>query len=106
MKGWPGVVSVWKASADGNQETKVLDSVDSDGEWTVGKEGIYFFRTADKIGHSDICFYEFATGQTRKLLTIQGPIESHIVVSPDDRTLLYPRSEERGSVLMLVDNFR
>jgi len=106
MKGWPEAVSVWRASVDGNQDTKVLDSVDSSGEWTVGKEGIYFFRTADKMGHRDICFYEFATGKIRKVLTIQRPLENHIAVSPDDRTILYPQSEELGSVLMLVENFR
>jgi Tol biopolymer transport system component len=106
MKGWPEAVSIWKASVDGNQETKVLDSVDRDGEWTVGKEGIYFFITADKMGHRDICFYGFATGQTRKILTIQRPVENHIAVSPDGRTILYPQSDESGSVLMLVDNVR
>jgi eukaryotic-like serine/threonine-protein kinase len=106
MKGWPDPVSVWRASVDGNQEAKVLDSVHSEGQWAVGKEGIYFFRPADKMGHSDICFYEFATGQIRKVLTIQGPVNTHIVVSPDGRTILYPQSDESGSVLMLVDNFR
>lgn len=106
MKGWPDAVSVWRASVDGNQEAKVLDSVHSEGQWTVGKEGIYFFRTPDKMGHSDICFYEFASGQIRKVLTIQMPVNNHIAVSPDGRTILYPQSDESGSVLMLVDNFR
>ena len=106
MKGWPEAVSVWRASVDGNQEAKVLDSVHGEGQWTVGKEGIYFFRTPDKMGHSEICFYEFATGQTRKVLTIQRPVNNHIAVSPDGRTILYPQSDESGSVLMLVDNFR
>ena len=106
MKEWPDAVSVWRASVDGNQEAKVLDSVHSEGQWTVGKEGIYFFRTPDKMGHSDICFYEFASGQIRKVLTIQLPVNNHIAVSPDGRTILYPQSDESGSVLMLVDNFR
>jgi Tol biopolymer transport system component/tRNA A-37 threonylcarbamoyl transferase component Bud32 len=106
MKGWPDAVSVWRASVDGNQEAKVLDSVHSEGQWPVGKEGIYFFRTPDKMGHSDICFYEFASGQIRKVLTIQMPVNNHIAVSPDGRTILYPQSDESGSVLMLVDNFR
>jgi Tol biopolymer transport system component len=106
MKGWPQAVSVWRATVDGSQEAKVLDSVDSGGEWTVGKEGIYFFTPADKMGHSDICFYEFASAQTRKLLNTQRPSENHIAVSPDGRTILYPQSEESGSVLMLVENFR
>ena len=106
MKGWPDAVSVWRSSVDGKQEMKVLDSVHSEGQWAVGKEGIYFFRPPDKMGQSDICFYEFASGQIRKVLTIQRPVNNHIAVSPDGRTILYPQSDASGSVLMLVDNFR
>ena len=91
---------------DGNREAQVLDSVHSEGGWTVGKEGIFFFRIPDKMGQSDICFYEFATGLIRKVLTIQPPVNTHIAVSPDGRTILYPQSDESGRVLMLVDNFR
>jgi eukaryotic-like serine/threonine-protein kinase len=106
MKGWPQTVTVWRISVDGNQEAKVLDSVHAGGQWTLGKDGIYFFRTPDKLGHSDICFYEFATGQTRKILTIQRPVSPHIAVSPDGRTILYLQLDEIGSDLMLVENFR
>jgi eukaryotic-like serine/threonine-protein kinase len=106
MKGWPAAVSVWRATVDGSQEAKVLDSVDSGGEWTVGKEGIYFFRAPDKTGHSDICIYEFTSGQIRKVLTIQRPVENHIAVSPDGGTIIYPQFDESGSVLMLVEKFR
>ena len=106
MKGWPDAVSVWKASVDGSQEVKVLDSVHSEGQWAVGKAGIYFFKTPDKIGDSDISFYEFATGQIRKVVTIQRPVGGRIAVSPDGGTILYPQSDESGSVLMLVENFR
>ena len=95
MKGWPEAVTVWRASVDGNQEAKVLDSVNGVGHWTVGREGIYFFRGPDKMGHSDICFYEFATGQIRKVLTIERPV-GNIAVSPDGGTILYAQSDEPG----------
>ena len=106
MKGWPEAVSVWRASVDGNQEVKVLDSVHSEGHWAVLTEGIYFFRAPDPMGHSDLCFYEFATGQTKKIMTIQRPVDNHIAVSPDGRTIVYPQLDESGSDLMLVENFR
>jgi Tol biopolymer transport system component len=106
MKGWPDAVSVWRAAVDGSEEAKVLDSVHSEGQWALAKNGIYFFRTPDKLGFSDICFYELATGQIRKIVTVQRPVDNHIAVSPDGRTLLYPQSDESGSVLMLVENFR
>lgn len=105
IKGWPEAVSVWRTSVDGNQEEKVLDSIHSEGQFSVWKEGIYFFKP-EKIGHSDISFYEFATGQIRKVLTIERPVNNHIAVSPDGRTILYPQSDESGSVLVLVENFR
>lgn len=100
MKGWPDTVSVWRSQIDGSQETKILDSVHSEGQWAVIKDGIYFFRPPDKMGHSDICFYEFASGQIKTVLTIQRPVNTHIAVSADGRTILYPQSDGSGSVLM------
>ena len=92
---------------DGDQEVKVLDSVHSEGQWAVAKEGIYYFRIPNKMGHSDICLDEFVTGQNRKILTIERPVDfPHIAVSPDGGTILYPQSDESGSVLLLVENFR
>ncbi len=88
------------------KETKVLDSMHREGQWTVAKEGIYFFKAPDKMGHSDLSFYEFATSRIKKVLTIQRPVNNHIAVSPDGGTILYPQSDESGSVLMLVENFR
>jgi hypothetical protein len=45
IKGWPSAVTVWKASVDEGPETQVLDSVHSEGQFSVEKHGIYFFRT-------------------------------------------------------------
>ena len=106
MKGWPAAVSVWRAAVDGSQEKKILDSVHNEGQWAVGEDGIYFFRIPDKLGFSDLCFYGFATGQIRKIVTVQREVQNHIAVSPNGRTLLYPQCDESGSVLMLVENFR
>ena len=106
MKGWPEAVSVWRSQVDGSQETKLLVFVHSEGQWAVAKEGIYFFRPPDKMGHSDICFYEFVTGQIRKVLTIERSVYTRMAVSPDGGTILYPQYDQSGSVLMLVENFR
>ncbi len=106
MKGWPDAVTVWRANLDGSEEAKVLEGLHSEAQWAVVKEGIYFFRLPDKAGHSDLSYYDFATGQTRKILAVQRPVDNHIAVSPDGRTILYPQFDSAGSVLMLVDNFR
>ena len=68
--------------------------------------GIYFFTAPDKLGHSDLSIYEFATRKVRKILTVDRPVVDLLEVSPDDRTILYPQLDEWGSNLMLVENFR
>jgi Tol biopolymer transport system component len=105
-KGYPNNVSVWRVPAAGGQEVKVLDSVHTAGQWTVGQRGIYFFTKPDKQGHSEISIHEFATSKVRKLLTIGRPVVFAIAVSPDGQTILYTQVDEAGSDLMLVENFR
>jgi hypothetical protein len=90
----------------GGNETEVLDSVHCAGQWAVWEKGIYFFKPADEKGRSDICFYEFATGKTRKILTIAREIRYTIAASPDGRTILYPQVGQSGSDLMLVESFK
>jgi len=104
-KGWPDTVSVWRVSVEGGQEAKILDSVHSEGKWSVVKEGIYFFRPPDREEHSDLSFYDIATGQTTKIVTVERPVYTHMAVSPDSRTIIYPQFDELGSDLMLVENF-
>jgi len=94
---------VWRIPTGGGQETTVVDSV-SCFDYAVGEPGIYFFSVPDRKGHSSIDVYEFSTGETRKILTIeQRPMS--IAVSPDGRAILYTVAEG-GSDLMLVENFR
>jgi serine/threonine protein kinase len=105
-KGWPFQTSLWRMPVEGGEEVKVLDSVHTDGRWTLGREGVYFFTAPDKQGHSDIRLYEFSTGKTRVVLTIERGISEQIAVSPDGRTILYTQLDEAGSELLLVENFR
>jgi len=105
-KGWPGPQSVWRIPVEGGEPTKVLDAVHHIGSWTVGKEGIYYFSVTDEKGHTDINLYEFATGNKKKLLTIDSPEPEFIAVSPDGQSILFTRLDESGSDLMLVENFR
>jgi len=64
------------------------------------------FAPEDEKGHSDINFYDFTACTTSKILAIEKPVYEHIEISPDGRTILYPRIDETGSDLMLVENFR
>ena len=106
QKGWPARASVWRMPIDGGEETKILGGVLPWGAWTPGKEGIYFFTAPDKEGHKDLSIYEFATGKTRKILTLERQLGWGLAVSPDGRTILYSQLDDAGSELMLVENFR
>jgi Tol biopolymer transport system component len=98
--------SVWRMPVGGGEESMVLDSIHPFGGWAFWEQGIYFFRPADAMEHSDLCLYEFATGNTSKVLTIEKPIFYYIAASPDGRSILYTQNDRRGSDLMLVENFR
>jgi len=105
-QGWPHPLSIWKMPAQGGEETKILDSVNADGGWAVGKKGIYFVTLPDNLGHTDLSIFEFASGKIRKILTFQRPDAGFGAVSPDERTILYTQSDETGSDLMMVENFK
>jgi hypothetical protein len=70
---------VCRIPVGGGEETRVLDS---DHGYKVREQGIYFFKPRDEQGFSDICFYEFATGKTRKILTLEGHVGDYIEVPP------------------------
>jgi Tol biopolymer transport system component len=98
--------SVWRMPVEGGEETKVLDSVHCSAGWTVWQQGIYFFTQVEEGSRNKICYYEFATGTTREVLTVERQVDNHIAVSPDGRTILYTQIDQSGSDLMLVENFR
>jgi Tol biopolymer transport system component len=105
-RGFPLAMSVWRMPVEGGEEIKMLDSVHLLGLWAVRQEGIYFFTAEDDGGASDLCFYAFATGSTRKILKMERHPFYRIAVSPDERTILYSQVDDSGSNLMLVENFR
>ena len=105
-KGWPNPQSVWRVAVEGGEATMVLEGVHPTAGWTVGGDEIYFFSKPDEKGHSDLSIYEFATGKSRKILTVERPVTWYIDVSRDGRTILYTQVDEAGSDLMLVENFR
>jgi eukaryotic-like serine/threonine-protein kinase len=105
-KGWPNPQSVWRMPVEGGESTKVLDAVHPTALWTKGKDGIYFFTVPEAKGHKDLNLKEFATGNIRKIRTIERQIFLSMTVSADGRTILYSQLDEVGSDLMLVENFR
>jgi len=98
-------LSLWKAPVGGGEEIKILDNL-RESSWAVTGKGIYFERSLGANGRSSIQFMDFKTGTSRVIKVIEKPLSYGLTVSPDDRTLLYTPVENRGSDLMLVENFQ
>jgi len=89
---------------DGGEENQVLPSV----VWrafSLVNEGIYFIPAPGADQKVSIQFLDFGTGEVKMVSAITQPFEG-LSVSPDGRFLLFTESEEGGSDLMLVENFR
>ena len=101
--------SLWRVPIDGGEETQVLESVNGHA-FGVVKEGIYFiFPKPDAAGRYSIQFFNFATKRIRSVSTIsaiESAIFANLSVSPDGRWILYSQTDQFGSDLMLVENFR
>jgi eukaryotic-like serine/threonine-protein kinase len=97
---------IWRVPASGGAQTQVIDSIHPEGGWVVVAEGIYFISKPDAKGVSYLRFKDLATRAVRTIAPIKGKPYWGLTVSPDRRTFLYAQSDESGSDLMLVENFR
>ena len=97
--------SLWKVPRDGGEETQVLESVFGRA-FAIVNEGIYFIPRPDSAGRYSIQFFNFATKKIRSITTIERPAGYFLSISPDGRWILYSQTDQVGSDLMLVENFR
>jgi hypothetical protein len=75
--------------------------------------GVYFVPVRNAAGGS-IQFLNFATNQVRTIASFDKPlgllrpsaVSGGLAVSPDGRWILYTQTEQAGSELMLVENFK
>jgi len=60
------------------------------------------------MSHScqSIQFLKFATGKVAPVITLPQGRSGPLSISPDERYLLYSHLDQRGSDLMLIENFR
>jgi Tol biopolymer transport system component len=92
-------------SLAGGPERQILDSVVSRA-FVVVEDGIYHIARTDKEGAYPLQFFDFATGKSRVLTTIEGQREPGLAVSPDRKTVLFSVSKPINYDLMLIENFR
>jgi len=76
--------------------------------WTVTNEGIYF-AVANSNTQSTIKFFSFSTGIEKTVAEIDRVLPGSVpglTISPDGRYMLFPLFAQRGSDLMMIENFR
>ena len=71
--------------------------------WASGKDGIYFVET----GKSTVQFYRFADDKTVDIAKFENvPFTGQFAITPDGRTIVYSKIDQRVSDLILVENFK
>ena len=96
--------SIWKVPSEGGNEVRILDHLSFVADFDVVADGIYFIQESDS--GDTIRFYDFASGKTTIVLSIQGRRGPGLSVSPDRHWLLFSKFNPVQGDLMLVENIR
>ena len=102
-----GKFRLWRVRPDGGGESLVDAMPALTGyEWWPSESGIYFYL--DTGIKTDLDFLDLRTSRIRRIYTFDKPPDmwGGLSVSPDGKWLLYSRTDEAASDLMLVENFR
>ena len=73
----------------------------------MNSEGVYFYHldAPNRPETGSIRFYNFASEQVRKIVSLNKPADGGLTVSPDGRWVLYSQRDQQGSDLMIVEEF-
>lgn len=93
--------SIQRLSLQGGGEVQMLPSVAND-NFAIANAGIYFIPSGP---NSAIQFLNFADRHISTILKLPQSSLFGFALSPDEKWLLYTQYEDRGSNLMLVENF-
>jgi Tol biopolymer transport system component len=89
----------------GGDSEKLLDSL-SDPLYAIVDDGIYFLSRPDPARGYSIRFVELAARKIQTVAELGKVPCGSLSVSPDRRWALYTQTDQSGSDLMLVENFR
>jgi len=97
--------ALWAIPLAGGNERRVLESVASRA-FVVRNDGIYYVSAPSADGGAALGFYDFATGESRKITSFKENFAGGLTVSPDRETMLLSVFGRTGSNVMVVENFR
>jgi Tol biopolymer transport system component len=109
-----GSSRIWQVGSSGGEEVPVDESLRPHywGNWSVTATGIYFFDERAMLESSStgrlkssVKFFSFATRGISHLTALER-VGWDLTVSPDDRWMLYGQFDQRGSDIMLIEDFR
>lgn len=97
---------LWRIPLSGGEETQIIKEVAGGGwpDWALAPEGIYFLKFG-KFTDVSIEFFEFATGKSHRVWTLQKEPGWGVNLAADGKSIVYVQDEFAQSNLMLVKNF-
>ncbi|MBO0719836.1 MAG: PD40 domain-containing protein [Blastocatellia bacterium] len=106
-----GSSAIWRIPASGGDEAFVYDFQQKNFTrmWAVANEGIYFAFT-DNSARTTIKFYRFSNSSLKTVIdnitggSLPNGI-SGLSLSPNGRWMLFPLIVQRGSDLMMIENY-
>jgi Tol biopolymer transport system component len=102
---------LWRIPVEGGEESMILDQLQAGywEAWAVVDRGIYFINPESKP-NATIEFFSFATRRVTRIVSLEKPVSTLVfptlVISPDERWILYSQRDQSGSDIMLVENFQ
>jgi Tol biopolymer transport system component/DNA-binding winged helix-turn-helix (wHTH) protein len=105
-----GSSAIWRMATNGGKEMPLFDFHQKNYSrmWTVTDEGIYF-AIPESSTRSTIKFFSFANNSQKTVAEVEGNLRGNVsglTLSPNGKSLLLPLVTQRGSDLMMIENFR
>ena len=101
--------TIWRVPTEGGKEEEIV-LPEHDLMWApmhAVKNGIYYNEFDRGQRAITVCFYDFAAGKSRPVLRVKnGDFNEGFSVSPDGKSVLYPKTDRSQTNLVLVENFR
>jgi Tol biopolymer transport system component len=97
--------ALWKLSTTGGEESQVVPAIEQRAFFVV-RRGVYFMAPVAAGPGASLNFYDFDSGATKALFTIDRSVLWGIAVAPDERAVIWTQIDQSGSDLMMIENFR